>query len=113
MQFLFLVLVQKRDWEFYITCAALPVSLLLLVEGHLAARYENKAMMITFMSGCVGALVYFVYKVSPTLWLGDVTLTVSHQFFKVVKYQHVSPYATISKSLATFCEWILKSIQLI
>jgi hypothetical protein len=63
VQFIALVLFQKRDWEFYITCAALPVSLILLVEGHLAARHENKAMMITFMSGCVGALFYFLYKV--------------------------------------------------
>jgi hypothetical protein len=63
VQFISLVLLEKRDWEFYVTCAALPVSLILLVEGHLAARYENKGMMIGFMSGCVGALVYFVYKV--------------------------------------------------
>ena len=63
VQFIWLVLHKRSDWEYYITCAALPVSLILLVEGHLAARHENMLMMVTFMSGCVGALVYFVYKV--------------------------------------------------
>lgn len=62
VQFIYLVL-QDNDWEYYVTIAALPLSLILLVEGHLAARHENKMMMLTFMSGCVGALVYFVYKV--------------------------------------------------
>jgi hypothetical protein len=62
VQFIGIVLI-PRDWEFYVTCAALPLSVVLLVEGHLAARHENKWMMATFMSGCVGAMVYFVYKV--------------------------------------------------
>lgn len=62
IQFIWLVL-KKDDWEYYVTCAALPLSLILLVEGHLAARHENKWMMATFMSGCVAAMVYFAYKV--------------------------------------------------
>ncbi|KAG6837120.1 hypothetical protein H0H93_014426 [Arthromyces matolae] len=62
VQFIWLVL-QKNDWEYYVTCAALPLSIVLLVEGHLAARHENKWMMATFMSGCIGAMIYFIYKV--------------------------------------------------
>lgn len=62
VQFIWLVL-SSHDAEYYLTCAALPLSVLVLVEGHLAARYENKWMMSTFMGGCVAALVYFVYKV--------------------------------------------------
>ena len=62
VQFLWLVL-SKTDWEYYVTWAALPLSVVLLIEGHLAARHENKWMMATFMSGCIGALVYFIYKV--------------------------------------------------
>lgn len=62
VQFIWLVL-QENDWEYYVTCAALPLSIVLLVEGHLAARHENKWMMATFMCGCVGALIYFIYKV--------------------------------------------------
>jgi hypothetical protein len=66
VQFIWLVL-QKNDWEYYVTCAAMPLSLVLLVEGHLAARHENKWMMATFMSGCIGAMVYFVYKMVTVL----------------------------------------------
>lgn len=61
VQFIWLVL-QDTQVEYYITCAALPFSILLLIEGHLAARYEQRWMMVTFMLGCVGAMVYFVYK---------------------------------------------------
>lgn len=62
VQFIWLVL-QENDWEYYVTVAALPLSIVLLVEGHLAARHEHKWMMATFMSGCVGAMIYFIYKV--------------------------------------------------
>jgi len=62
VQLIWLVL-QKQDWEYYVTVAALPLSIIVLVEGNLAARHENKWMMYTFISGCFGALVYFVYKV--------------------------------------------------
>jgi hypothetical protein len=85
VQFIWLVLLQKSDWEYYITCAALPVSLILLVEGHLAARHENNWMMFTFMSGCVGALVYFIYKL-----------------VKVIKFSNTPQFAYIHKSLITF-----------
>ncbi|GLB36385.1 hypothetical protein LshimejAT787_0306730 [Lyophyllum shimeji] len=70
VQFIWLVL-QKNDWEYYVTCAALPLSIVLLVEGHLAARHENKWMMATFMSGCIGAMVYFIYKLIKVLLLKD------------------------------------------
>ncbi|KAL1715505.1 hypothetical protein EV715DRAFT_256203 [Schizophyllum commune] len=70
VQFIWLVL-SKDDWEYYVTCAALPLSVLLLVEGHLAARHENKWMMATFMSGCVGAMVYFVYKLTKVFMYMD------------------------------------------
>ncbi|KAF8740681.1 hypothetical protein AX14_007811 [Amanita brunnescens Koide BX004] len=63
VQFIRLVL-STSDWEYYVTIAALPLSIVLLVEGHLAARHESTMMMATFMSGCVGAMVYFVYKAS-------------------------------------------------
>ena len=62
VQITFLVL-DSHSLEFYITCASLPLSIVLLVEGHLAARYENKWMMTSFLSGCAGAMIYFSYKV--------------------------------------------------
>jgi hypothetical protein len=66
IQFIWLVL-NNNDAEYYLTCAALPLSLIVLIEGHLAVRYENKMMMWSFMGGCVAALVYFVYKVWRSL----------------------------------------------
>ncbi|KIM66979.1 hypothetical protein SCLCIDRAFT_1144985 [Scleroderma citrinum Foug A] len=83
VQFLWLVL-EKNDWEYYVTLAALPLSVVLLIEGHLAARYENKWMMATFMSGCLGALVYFIYKL-----------------YKLLKYRNTD-YAAVWHSLTTF-----------
>jgi len=70
VQFIWLVLL-VHDWEFYVTCAALPLSLVLLVEGHLAARHENKWMMFTFISGCAAAMIYFVYKLAKVLMYKD------------------------------------------
>jgi len=84
VQFIWLVL-QHNDWEYYITCGALPLSILLLVEGHLAARHENKWMMFTFMSGCAGALVYFFYKL-----------------VKVLMNKDEPQFSSIYKSLTTF-----------
>lgn len=66
IQFIWLVL-NNNDAEYYLTCAALPLSLIVLIEGHLAARYENKMMMWSFMAGCVAAMVYFLYKVISSL----------------------------------------------
>lgn len=63
VQFIWLVL-DSHNAEYYLTCLALPLSILVLIDGHIAARSENKWMMYTFMTGCVGALVYFLYKVS-------------------------------------------------
>ncbi|KAF5311833.1 hypothetical protein D9619_003349 [Psilocybe cf. subviscida] len=84
VQFIWLVL-QDTDWEYYVTCAALPLSIVLLVEGHLAARHENKWMMATFMSGCVGAMVYFIYKL-----------------IKVLLFKSSEQYKLIWKSLTVF-----------
>jgi len=70
IQFIWLVL-NKSGAEFYLTCAALPLSILVLIEGHLAARYENKWMMFTFMGGCGAAMFYFCYKLVKVLRFRD------------------------------------------
>ncbi|KAF9480473.1 hypothetical protein BDN70DRAFT_979378 [Pholiota conissans] len=84
VQFIWLVL-QDTDWEYYVTCAALPLSIVLLVEGHLAARHENKWMMASFMSGCVGAMIYFIYKL-----------------IKVLLYKNTDQFKLVWKSLTVF-----------
>ncbi|KAI0936055.1 hypothetical protein AcV5_004296 [Taiwanofungus camphoratus] len=84
VQFIWLVL-NKHDAEYYLTCAAFPLSILVLVVGHLAARHENKLMMLTFMTGCMGALVYFMYKL-----------------IKVLRYHDTPAFIEVWKSLTTF-----------
>lgn len=68
VQFIWLVL-DSHNAEYYLTCLALPLSIVVLIDGHIAARRENKWMMYTFMTGCVGALVYFLYKVGSCVAL--------------------------------------------
>ncbi|KAG9223045.1 hypothetical protein PLEOSDRAFT_1088423 [Pleurotus ostreatus PC15] len=96
VQFIWLVL-NKNDWEYYVTCAALPLSIVLLVEGHLAARHENKWMMATFMAGCVGAMVYFVYKLVKVLIYRN-----TDQFLAIYKTLSVFSMIAIVLLLATF-----------
>ena len=67
IQWISLVLVKNSDFEFYATIIALPISILLLVEGHLAARHENRWMMYGFMVGCVAGCAYFAFKVGTKL----------------------------------------------
>ncbi|KAL1952201.1 hypothetical protein VTO73DRAFT_1350 [Trametes versicolor] len=84
VQFIWLVL-NKDNIEYYLTCAALPLSLIVLVEGHLAARHESKWMMLSFMTGCAGAMVYFVFKL-----------------VKVLKYHNTSTFKQVWQTLTTF-----------
>lgn len=74
----------KDDAEFYLTIVALPLGVLVLAGGHFAARYENKWLMFSFMTGCVCATVYFAYKL-----------------FKIHDGNHVE-YQMAAKSLTTF-----------
>jgi len=61
IQLIWMVL-QSTNVEYYITVAALPASLVVLISGHLGARYENKPLMYAFMLSCVGACGYFTFK---------------------------------------------------
>jgi hypothetical protein len=101
VQFIWLVL-QDTDWEYYVTYAALPLSVVLLVEGHLAARHENKWMMATFMTGCVGAMIYFIYKLIKVL-----TLSNTDQYKLVWKSLTVFSVIAIALLVATFVSSII------
>lgn len=105
VQFIWLVL-QKSDWEYYVTCAALPLSVAVLVEGHLAARHENKWMMVTFMSGCIGAMVYFIYKVGISLFLKVELISIFLQLIKVLIHLQDVQFRLVWKTLSVFCEFL-------
>jgi len=62
IQLIWLVL-QPTNAEYYVTVAALPASLIVLLTGHLGARYESRPLMYAFMLSCVGACGYFTFKV--------------------------------------------------
>lgn len=61
-QLIAFLLTNTQDAEYYLTIAALPLGVILLIGGHFAARYENKWLMFSFMLGCICATVYFAYK---------------------------------------------------
>jgi len=61
IQLIWMVL-QPTNAEYYITVAALPASLVVLLAGHLGARYESRPLMYAFMLSCVGACGYFTFK---------------------------------------------------
>jgi len=105
VQFIWLVL-QPSDWEYYVTCAALPLSILLLVEGHLAARHENKWMMLTFLSGCTSALVYFIYKLVKVLTQRD-----TPQFSSIYKTLTTFSVIAIMLLLMTFVSAIMVTVN--
>jgi hypothetical protein len=62
-QLIWMVL-QPTNLEYYITVAALPASLIVLLAGHLGARYESRPLMYAFMLSCAGACGYFTFKVT-------------------------------------------------
>jgi len=61
IQLIWMVL-QSTNFEYYITVAALPASLVVLLAGHLGARYESRPLMYAFMVSCAGACAYFTFK---------------------------------------------------
>jgi len=85
VQWIFLVLNDHMDFEYYITIAALPFSLVVLAIGHAAAHKENKWLMLGFVAGSTAACVYFVYK-----------------FWKILKFRNDTLLHPVFKSLMIF-----------
>lgn len=48
----------------YLTVAALPITLLILIMGYFAIRREMRGLFWVFLVGCLAGACYFVYKVS-------------------------------------------------
>jgi len=85
VQLLYFVLQGNDNVEYFLTIAAVPLGILILIGGHFAARYENKWLMFSFMLGCVCATVYFAYKL-----------------FKIYDSSSDSIYENFAKSLTLF-----------
>lgn len=84
IQLVWMVL-QPTNLEYYITVAALPASLVVLIAGHLGARYESKPLMYAFMISCAGACGYFTFKL-----------------FRIVSQRHEANIEPVFKTLTAF-----------
>lgn len=62
VQFIFMVL-RGNDPEKYVTIVMLPVSLVWLVLGAIAGRWELGWLMAVFIVGQHGAIAYFIFKI--------------------------------------------------
>lgn len=61
IQYLVLVL-DKQDYEFPLTIAALPFTALILVASVYGLKREDKRIMLGFIFGCVLGAAYFIFK---------------------------------------------------
>lgn len=82
----------RNDFEFGLTIAALPLSILLLIQGYLAAKYEKRWMMWSFLAGLVAGFAYFSYKVSEEHFF----LALCSQFaaVQIARYNHCPAQGT-------------------
>lgn len=101
VQYLALVL-SPGDVEYYLTMAMTPGCFLVLLVGHLAARHENKWMMISFFLGCLCALIYFIYKLYR-IW----SLRVLPEYVGVFKSHSIFAAISIVFLLITFASGLL------
>jgi len=86
VQWIFLVLANVEvDFEYYLTIASLPFSIVVLAVAHAAATRENKWLMAVFIGGATTACVYFVYK-----------------FWKILKFRNDDTLQPVFKSLMIF-----------
>lgn len=83
VQFIWLVL-QSTDVEYVITWVAFPLSVIILIIGRFAAKYENRPCMAIFMLGLLAGCAYFIFKL-VRIWQRQYTT-----------------YAGLTKSLTTF-----------
>lgn len=101
VQYLALVL-SPGDVEYYLTLAMTPGCFLVLLVGHLAARHENKWMMISFFLGCLCALIYFIYKLYR-IW----SLRTLPEYIGVYKSHSIFAAVSIVFLLITFASGLL------
>ncbi|CAE7054883.1 unnamed protein product [Rhizoctonia solani] len=101
VQYLALVL-SPGNVEYYLTLAMTPGCFLVLLVGHLAARHENKWMMISFFLGCLCALIYFIYKLYRIWSLRTLT-----EYIGVFKSHSIFAAISIVFLLITFVSGLL------
>ncbi|GAA5957296.1 hypothetical protein JCM3765_000416 [Sporobolomyces pararoseus] len=91
LQLVFLVPTQT-DAERWLTIAALPVTLLILVLGYFAVKREHKAWFYVFAAGCALGCAYFVYKLF------------------IISRDRETDYKLVFKSLTVFASFSLAAL---
>lgn len=82
VQFLVLVL-RTQDAEFALTIFAIPATVVVLLFAVYGVRQENRAVMLSFMFGCLLAMAYFTFK-----------LVRMYQPDQAAKYEHSRRFLT-------------------
>ncbi|GAA5924398.1 uncharacterized protein JCM15063_005631 [Sporobolomyces koalae] len=91
LQLVFLVPTQT-DAERWLTIAALPVTLLILVLGYIAVKKENRVWFYVFGAGCALGCAYFVYKLF------------------IISRDRKTDYQLVFKSLTVFASFSLAAL---
>jgi hypothetical protein len=86
---LVLLVPTQTDAERWITVAALPITLSILVLGYFAVKREHKGLFYAFLSGCAIGCAYFIYKVrsSPLFILHPLPMELT--IFSIAALHHL------------------------
>ncbi|KAL1925205.1 uncharacterized protein VTP21DRAFT_88 [Calcarisporiella thermophila] len=83
IQFLVLILQPGGDIEFPLTILAIPLTIAILLIAVWSVRHESRTMMIIFLMGLVGGMIYFIFK-----------LVRMYDPSQELKYQHIVLFLT-------------------
>ncbi|GAA5822517.1 hypothetical protein JCM10212_002762 [Sporobolomyces blumeae] len=91
LQLVFLVPTQTSA-ERWLTVAALPVTLVILIFGYIAVKRENRGLFYFFGAGCALGCAYFVYKLF------------------IISRDRLTDYKLVFKSLTVFAAFSLAAL---
>lgn len=91
------LLVQQADAERWITIAAAPVTLLILLVGYFGVRREQRGLLYVFLAGCVLGAGYFVFKVRRRVSYARA----DQQLVQIYRFRDTT-YFLVYKSLTAF-----------
>ena len=99
----------------WLTIAALPVTLLILILGYFAVKREHKGWFCVFGGGCLLSTAYFVYKVTlspsramPRINTDPFAVTRSQLF--IIYRDRDTDYKLVFKSLTVFASFSLAAL---
>jgi hypothetical protein len=112
---LVLLVPTQTDAERWITVAALPITLSILVLGYFAVKREHKGLFYAFLSGCAIGCAYFIYKVRLTslLFFFPLSETDEQSFASqlfIIYRDRETDYRLVFKSLTVFAALCLAAL---